>query len=175
MALMMAQAVPQKAGPSASSMAVPHGPAGVGAARLRLRNDLGDRDMADSVIDDAVLVLSELLSNSCRYARPLARLSEPNSPAWGDSRTGDRPGGVLVSWQTFGDGTLILEVTDGGAPTRPLPASPSLTAHGGRGLSIVSKLANAWGVRDAPGEVTVWVAIPHPGEPGSGGGPKAAR
>jgi hypothetical protein len=51
-------------------------------------------------------------------------------------------------------------VTDGGGPTRPRPASPSLTAHGGRGLGIVNALALRWGVRDAAGEVTVWVLLP---------------
>ncbi|MBB4924648.1 ATP-binding protein [Kitasatospora kifunensis] len=69
-------------------------------------------------------------------------------------------GGVLVRWQMHNDGLLTLEVTDGGASTRPLPASPSLTAKGGRGLSIVGQLAADWGVRDAPGEVTVWAALP---------------
>ncbi len=58
------------------------------------------------------------------------------------------------------DGVLTLEVTDGGSPTRPSPSSPSLTSHGGRGLSIVDQLASDWGVRDAPGEVTVWAALP---------------
>ncbi|MYU48504.1 ATP-binding protein, partial [Streptomyces sp. SID7803] len=27
--------------------------------------------MSDSVVDDAVLILSELLSNACRHGRPL--------------------------------------------------------------------------------------------------------
>jgi hypothetical protein len=163
-------------------MAVPHGPASVGAARRRLRRDLGDREVPDAVIDDAVLILSELLSNSCRYARPLAPLlvlaggaeeefrgsrgDLTRAPAGGagpgaavtDSVTEDL-GGILVRWQMRADGVLTLEVTDGGATTRPLPASPSLTARGGRGLSIVGKLAQDWGVRDAPGEVTVWAAL----------------
>ena len=57
-------------------------------------------------------------------------------------------------------GRLTVEVTDGGGPTRPLPATPSVTAHGGRGLGIITALADDWGVRDdAPGEVTVWVVV----------------
>ncbi len=40
------------------------------------------------------------------------------------------------------------------------PATPSVTAHGGRGLSIIDALADDWGVRDdVPGEVTVWVVV----------------
>nr|WP_307853378.1 ATP-binding protein [Kitasatospora sp. RG8] len=73
---------------------------------------------------------------------------------------GEDGGGVLVRWQMHADGVLTLEVTDGGAQTRPSPASPSLTSRGGRGLSIVGQLASDWGVRDAPGEVTVWAALP---------------
>ncbi|MFJ9946500.1 ATP-binding protein [Kitasatospora sp. NPDC091207] len=195
--------------PTSSTMAVPHGPSSVGVARRRLRRDLGDREIPEPVIDDAVLILSELLSNACRYARPLGPLpvlgrnaraeivdqilvgvpsgpAEPlrapgapssstsgtsgasatsgapgpshGSPARPDDGEGD--GGVLVRWQMHADGILTLEVTDGGAQTRPSPASPSLTSRGGRGLSIVDQLASDWGVRDAPGEVTVWAALP---------------
>lgn len=57
-------------------------------------------------------------------------------------------------------GRLTVEVTDGGGPTRPAPATPSVTAHGGRGLNIITALADDWGVRDdALGEVTVWVIV----------------
>ncbi|MFC8448455.1 ATP-binding protein [Kitasatospora sp. NPDC057223] len=182
MALMVAREVP-----TSSTMAVPHGPASVGVARRRLRRDLGDRQIPDTVVDDAVLILSELLSNACRYARPLGRLLDLGEqtdaevvdavlvglPSGGPSGTagngcppagraadGDEPGGVLVRWHLQADGMLTLEVTDGGAPTRPMPSSPSLTSRGGRGLSIVGQLAGDWGVRDAPGEVTVWAALP---------------
>lgn len=66
MALVVAQKVP-----TSSTMAVPHGPAGVGTARRRLRSELSRQGAPETVIDDAVLILSELLSNSCRHARPL--------------------------------------------------------------------------------------------------------
>ena len=57
-------------------------------------------------------------------------------------------------------GRLVVEVTDGGGPTRPAPATPSVTAHGGRGLNIITALADDWGVRDdIRGEVTVWVIV----------------
>ncbi|MEV7182602.1 ATP-binding protein [Kitasatospora sp. NPDC093102] len=182
MALMVARTVPTGVGPTSSTMAVPHGPASVGVARRRLRRDLGDRQIPEPVIDDAVLILSELLSNACRYARPLGPLpalgrsaraevlgqvlvglpSGAHSAQGRESAEGsDEPhGGVLIRWQMHADGVLTLEVTDGGAATRPLPASPSLTSRGGRGLSIVDQLASDWGVRDAPGEVTVWAALP---------------
>ncbi|MFE6871608.1 hypothetical protein ACFVFS_34290 [Kitasatospora sp. NPDC057692] len=123
------------------------------------------------------------MSNACRYARPLgplpalgrgaragavepllvggpSRSGGPGTPAAGPGEAAEDPGGVLVRWQMHADGVLTLEVTDGGAQTRPSPSSPSLTSHGGRGLSIVDQLASDWGVRDAPGEVTVWAALP---------------
>ena len=46
------------------------------------------------------------------------------------------------------------------AAARPAPATPSVTAHGGRGLNIITALADDWGVRDdIRGEVTVWVIV----------------
>ncbi|MFE0099162.1 ATP-binding protein [Streptomyces sp. NPDC059009] len=133
--------------PASSSMAVPHGPAGVGEARHRMRDQLRVSGVSESVIDDAVLILSELLSNACRHGRPL-----------GEGLSGD--GDVRAAWRVDRTGRLTVEVTDGGGPTRPAPAKPSVTAHGGRGLNIISALADAWGVRDdIHGEVTVWVVV----------------
>ncbi|MDX3237914.1 ATP-binding protein [Streptomyces sp. ME03-5709C] len=142
MALVVAQEVP-----TSSTMAVPHGAAGVAEARRRLRKELCAYGVAETAVDDAVLILSELLSNSCRHARPLGE----DAPALG--------GGIRAVWRIDEDGLLTVEVTDGGGPTRPLPASPSLTARGGRGLGIVGNLSLRWGVRDAPGEVTVWAML----------------
>ncbi|GAA3300863.1 ATP-binding protein [Streptomyces cinereospinus] len=142
MALVVAQEVP-----TSSSMAVPHGPAGVGKARHRMRDQLRKGGVAESVIDDAVLILSELLSNACKHGRPL-----------GDALAGD--GDVRAAWRVDPGGRLVVEVTDGGGPTRPAPSTPSVTAHGGRGLNIITALADDWGVRDdTQGEVTVWVVV----------------
>ena len=194
MSLVVAHDVPT----SSATMAVPHGPASVGAARRRLRKDLAEHQVPDVVIDDAVLILSELLSNACRHARPLESVldefeaaqaqaqaqaqahaqsqSQSSGQSAAQSRAqrhglgsrgrvesdGSHPDGgrVVVGWELHSDGLLTLEVTDGGGPTRPRRGSPSLTARGGRGLGIVGQLASDWGVRDAPGEVTVWAVLP---------------
>ncbi len=112
-----------------------------------MREELGTGGVAATVVDDAVLVLSELLSNSCRHGRPL-----------GQREIGE--GDVRAAWSVDDQGALTVEVTDGGGPTRPVPATPSVTARGGRGLNIIDSLAQRWGVRDgASGEVTVWVVI----------------
>ncbi|WUH23792.1 hypothetical protein OG370_20825 [Streptomyces sp. NBC_00448] len=189
--------------PTSTTMALPHGPTGVADARRRLRADLCARGVPDPVVDDAVLILSELISNSCRHARPLDDIGLDGSDGiadvggigvngisgfGGDPRTpegragvqtpahhpvraahtdraerADTPeqrSGIRAAWSVDAGGVLVLEVTDGGGPTRPRPSSPSLTAHGGRGLGIVGSLALRWGVRDAPGEVTVWALLP---------------
>lgn len=112
-----------------------------------MRDQLRSGGLSEAVIDDAVLILSELLSNACKHGRPL-----------GDALAGD--GDVRAAWQVDTRGRLIVEVTDGGGPTRPAPMTPSVTAHGGRGLNIITALADDWGVRDdARGEVTVWVVV----------------
>ena len=135
---------------SSSTMAVPHGPESVRTARQRLREDLGEHLVPEPVIDDAVLILSELLSNACRHARPLDR----------EQPVAQEREEVLVGWELHSDGLLTVEVTDGGGPTRPRRGNPSLTSKGGRGLGIVCQLASDWGVRDnAPGEVTVWAVL----------------
>ncbi|WP_241779514.1 ATP-binding protein [Streptomyces natalensis] len=158
MALVVAQEVP-----TSSIMAVPHGPAGVGMARRRMRDELLASGVQDSVVDDAILILSELLSNSCRHARPIY---DNGASLYGKSASGDASHGALresvrASWRIDAQGRLTIAVTDGGGPTRPLPSTPSVTAHGGRGLAIIRSLAKDWGVRDtAGGEVTVWAILP---------------
>lgn len=151
MALVVAHEVP-----TSSTMAVPHGPAGVGAARRRMREELLASGAPDPVVDDAILILSELLSNACRHARPLGSTSG----------NGAQPV-VRASWSREARGELTIAVTDGGGPTRPLPATPSVTARGGRGLSIITALARDWGVRSEPDNlrtgahgVTVWAVLP---------------
>ncbi|MFG3394576.1 ATP-binding protein [Streptomyces parvus] len=152
-ALVVAQEVP-----ASSSMAIPHGPAGVGQARHRMREQLRGNGVSDAVVDDAVLILSELLSNACRHGRPLGRHTD----------VGD--GDIRAAWRVDTGGGLTVEVTDGGGPTRPVPATPSVTARGGRGLNIISALAQEWGVRDdAPGEVTVWALVSSKKPPGVAG------
>lgn len=112
-----------------------------------MREQLSRSGVSDSVVDDAVLILSELLSNACRHGRPL-----------GHGEIGD--GDIRAAWRVDKAGRLTVEVTDGGGPTRPIPATPSVTARGGRGLNIITSLAQDWGVRDgASGEVTVWVVV----------------
>jgi len=114
--------------------------AGVAAVRHRLCDDLLGRGLPPRLVDDAALVLSELLTNALRHARPL------------------EGGSVEASWAVTGSQVRVA-VSDGGAATRPVAAHPPATALGGRGLSIVAGVAKDWGVEDRPGRVTVWARL----------------
>ncbi len=109
-------------------MLLPHAPASVAVARQRLTADLAAAGVVHAAVGDASSVVSELLSNAIRHARPL-------------------PGArVQVAW-AVDNGSVEVAVSDGGAPTRPYPAHASISALGGRGLDIVEYLARTWGVR----------------------------
>lgn len=116
-----------------------HG-ASVRAARERLRKELGNRCPA-SRMEDARLVVSELVANALRHARPL------------DDHT------IAVGWSVRPD-VLRLSVTDGGSPSSvPAPRRPGDLATGGRGLKIVQSLVQRWGVESQESTTTVWAEL----------------
>lgn len=139
---------------------VPFAAASVATARRTLADDLNAHRLPRTTVEDAVLVLSELLSNALKHARPLPS------------------GRVEVRWSTTA-ARVELAVVDGGAPTRPRPAAASLSATGGRGLGIVGDLADDWGVLDEDGTTTVWAVVSgtrHPvGASGPTGSPRTYR
>lgn len=112
-------------------------------ARRRLEADLREAGTSDDDIHDALLVLSELVGNALRHARPL-------------------PGGTLrVAWIRE-QGNLEISVTDGGGPTRPRTLDLPPSALGGRGLAIVDELSSTWGVRRDDESTTVYAILtPH--------------
>jgi anti-sigma regulatory factor (Ser/Thr protein kinase) len=124
---------------------LPHSSVSVRQARSQLANALYERDVLSSLVDDAVLILSEFVTNALRHARAL------------DS------GMIRVSWELSGEGLLRIEVTDGGGTTRPStkPYSMSVSAQAGRGLEIVDRLADRWGSQREEGgdEYTVWAEL----------------
>jgi anti-sigma regulatory factor (Ser/Thr protein kinase) len=127
-------------------------------ARWQLSTDLREAGLLGPTIGDAALVLSELLSNAIRHARPL-------------------PGAVVqVSW-ALGDKSLTVSVRDGGGPTHPHAGHPTPSSRSGRGLAIVECLASTWGVQDSAGGVTVWAILPAPPcqGPGTASCPRGAN
>jgi len=101
------------------------------AARQWLRDVVAD-DVSTQVLDDVVLVASELVTNAIVHAHS----------------------GVHVLVGPC-NGGLQLEVTDKGPGTPSLSATTS-TSVGGRGLRIVNDVTSAWGVRSSPTSKTVW-------------------
>ncbi|WP_283139611.1 ATP-binding protein [Rhizohabitans arisaemae] len=129
---------------SASSVVLlPHAPSSVAVARQRLSADLHAWGVFATAVDDAVLVVSELLSNALRHARPLPS------------------GQVKVAWQ-WADGRVEVSVSDGGASTEPRAGRPTLSSLGGRGLGIVEHLADRWGVMHDGVTTTVWAVVNAP-------------
>lgn len=123
---------------------VDHTPSSAGVARRELGADLADWGLPAAVVDDAELIVSELIGNAVRYARPL-------------------PGNVLrVAWAVEA-GCLVLKVTDGGSPQAPRFRDAGPSDVRGRGLAIVDALARKWGVdryENGVGPVsTVWAEL----------------
>lgn len=129
-----------------ATVLVPHMSSSVALVRGRLARDLAAREVTPAVVDDAVLVASELVSNALKHARPL------------DS------GKIQVAWAVAGE-SVDVAVTDGGSPTRPLVTHPPISALGGRGLGIVERLSSRWGVQEDGDAFTVWAAVPLAGRP----------
>ena len=122
---------------------VPHHARGARLARHRIAGELG-QIVTPELLADAVAVVAELVGNAIRHAASL-------------------PGGVIrVAWRIrTGEGQQWLEVrvTDGGAGDEPRQRDAGLDSVDGRGLAIVTALADAWGVdRDGLGQ-SVWARL----------------
>lgn len=119
-------------------------PSSVTAARHLVRDDLRTRGLPSRVIEDALVVVTELVGNAIRHARPL--------------RGTNRSGVVLLSWDAT-ESQVRIDVTDGGGSNEPRVEPPSLANTGGRGLAIVSAVASDWGVVADGDGVTVFAVV----------------
>jgi serine/threonine-protein kinase RsbW len=97
---------------------------------------MGNLNAADDHRDDARLVVSELVGNAVRHARPLA------------------DGTMQVAW-VAGPTGLDIAVTDGGARTAPEKVDAGVSDLAGRGLAIVETLASRWWVESTRSRTTV--------------------
>ncbi|KUH40083.1 MULTISPECIES: ATP-binding protein [Streptomyces] len=120
----------------------------VRAARHAVRDTLRGWELEAAVGDLAVLLVSELVTNSLRYAHGpigvrLIRL--PSHDASVPSRA-----------------ALLVEVSDPlPDPPRARPAGPD--DEGGRGLQLVACSAARWGTRKGRSGKTVWFELSLPG------------
>jgi two-component sensor histidine kinase len=99
-----------------------------------------ENDSSGDVIEDARVIISELVANAVRHARPLS------------------DGQILVTWSLCDSG-VELAVTDGGGPTLPRNVKAPSTATAGRGMAIVETLANDWWADQGLGQKTVYARI----------------
>lgn len=120
-------------------MLLPHTRASAAAMRRRLRAELQVRGFPPAIVDDAALIMSELVGNALLHARPLPG------------------GGIRATWHQE-DEALVLAVSDGGGATRPQLQCADPTAQGGRGLAIVDSLA-ALDIAATPDAVTVTATL----------------
>jgi serine/threonine-protein kinase RsbW len=118
------------------TMRLPFAASSVAVARQRLRDWMLDNDGSADAIEDARVVISELVANAVRHARPMP------------------DGQILVTW-TMAGSAVELAVTDGGSPTLPRNVNAPSTSTTGRGLAIIEMLAETWWSEQAPDHTTV--------------------
>jgi anti-sigma regulatory factor (Ser/Thr protein kinase) len=108
----------------------------VAGARTWLSMFLREQGVPPELCGDAVLVMSELVTNALRHGL-----------------------GDIVARASFTGGVLHLSVTDSG---RELPQLQAVDVGrvGGVGLHIVEKLSTLWGISAFPGGKTVWAMMP---------------
>ncbi|MDO9379889.1 MAG: ATP-binding protein [Nocardioidaceae bacterium] len=119
---------------SSTACQVPFAPQSARSVRRSLAEYLEQRRVQQGVIDDVLVVASELVSNAIRHGRP----------------TSD--GTFGVAWRLDGP-DLELTVRDAGEHGDSTIAArpPSRIASDGRGLAIVAALSSRWWVEDPPG------------------------
>ncbi|MGW2334390.1 SpoIIE family protein phosphatase [Streptomyces sp. NPDC001685] len=143
---------PAHTGPPLESRALlPGSPLSPGAARTLVRTALtewassglpGADRIQERQIQDAVLAVSELVTNAVVHAGTDVRLTcrlEPDT------------------------GALVVEVLDhhpSRAPRDTEAEGPYDTPEHGRGLRLVARLAESWGVTYRTGAKTVWARLP---------------
>ena len=111
-------------------------------ARHQLLAWLGAVPTPEELREDARLVISELVGNAVRHARPLA------------------DGTVHVAW-THDQSGLDIAVTDGGARTAPQRVDAGVSDLAGRGLAIVEALSARWWVESSRSRTTVHARLSH--------------
>lgn len=98
-----------------------------GIARTRLASFLTRHRASPQVIDDALIVISEMIANAISHGEP--------SP----------DGTIEISWAITGT-LLELSVHDGGSGGALEPIDFDEDSLSGRGLSIINRVADRWWV-----------------------------
>ncbi|MFE7578251.1 MULTISPECIES: ATP-binding protein [unclassified Streptomyces] len=123
-------------------------PGAVRTARHAVQDTLRGWGLDAAVGDEAILLVSELVTNSMRYtAGPIGvRLLRPHPD--GDHSTAHAG--------------LLVEVSDP-LPDPPTERTPGPDDESGRGLQLVACAARRWGTRRGKSGKTVWFELALPG------------
>jgi anti-sigma regulatory factor (Ser/Thr protein kinase) len=128
-------------GEELAEVAIPLGVQAPGVARSVVADCLADQ-VAPSVLETALLLVSELVTNSVRHS---------GVPEGED---------IVVRVHLLRDGCR-LEVEDPGRDGVIAPQPQDLLRGGGMGLNLVQMLSERWGVvRAAEGPTCVWAQLP---------------
>ncbi|MEV4185010.1 ATP-binding protein [Streptosporangium canum] len=121
----------------------PGTPYSVSMVRLWVRDLLSGR-IADVVLDDVVLLLSEVVTNAVVH-----------------SDSGRMPGGSVMVCLGVGGGMVHVEVIDDGSATSvPFIRAANADSDGGRGLFLVEMMASGWGTHhDDEAGNAVWFHV----------------
>lgn len=119
---------------------LPGGPDAARHARRFLRAELSGR-VPEAVLEDAVLLATELVANGVRH---------------GGAGAED-----FVHLRVEGGPGLRIEVRDPGPsdPALVAPRSPDMARGGGLGLHIVNQVSSRWGVGPAGTRTSVWFEL----------------
>ncbi len=120
---------------------VPFAASSVPVVRQRLKQWMTERGSSREHIEDARVIVSELVANAIRHARPLP------------------DGNILITW-CADDLELEVTVTDGGGPTRPRKVNAHSSALAGRGITIIETLALSWWAEQTRARSTVHARLP---------------
>ncbi len=101
-------------------------------ARTKLAAFLTQNGASSDVIDDALIVLSEMIANAVSHGVP-------------------GPDGTMEIRWSIAKGLLELSVTDGGRGASLKPVDFDADSLSGRGLSIINRVADRWWVDMAQG------------------------
>lgn len=105
------------------------------AARRFVTDVLGRWRRHDDVLDDAAMVVTELVTNALVHARSATTVAVSSRP-----------------------GTVRIEVADA-SPVPPVPRERHHTTASGRGIALVAAIAERWGAEPTPDGKVVWVEL----------------
>lgn len=119
--------------PQRDELSLPIDPSTPSVARTKLASFLTVNQVPADGIDDALIVLSEMIANAVSHGVP----------------TDD--GGVTIAWEVA-EGAIHLSVADGGSGAKAELQALDFDEDSlsGRGLGIINSVADRWWVEEDP-------------------------